>query len=72
MPRASPAGKVFKLLGFQLSNAEIEDLVACKPLSVEGVLKTMRKHVRCRDRAATFRAAASHGGDPWVTRAARV
>ena len=43
---ATAAGKVFKVLGFQLSPAQIEAVVVCKTLAIEGILKTLRKHVR--------------------------
>jgi hypothetical protein len=38
--------KVFKKIGFQLSKKEIQDIISCKPMSVENLLKKTYKHIQ--------------------------
>jgi hypothetical protein len=38
--------KVFKKLGFQLNKKEIESIISCQPLVIEGVLKKVYEKVR--------------------------
>ena len=38
--------KVFKKLGFQITKQEIQDIISCKPMVIENLLKKVYRHLQ--------------------------